>query len=619
MFVAPTLSADDIQPTWPAPDSWAGYCSTETEFVARDLLSAAQYPMQILKVEFVKTLSRCRDCPEEQFDYLAGIPQFVNVEGDSALHRINETLQNRTLLTSDFISSILEEAERFSSSVVDSDVRDSADGTSSYSGEEDSGILDYLDSYQIEAEVLSLCYGLISIAVKYTNYSVERYFNEENELRHAHNERWIDGEILTFDISTGKLLEWEDLLKPGSVTVLRNLSDSLRAFHRISVSGTPGGAFVGPVHFAVTPASLLICRAVDEQYPVGEAREGYFAQYNVYSHVLPLSQVVQHLNPKRFPALHQVHFDTTHTISKPETGLPPLPFAFALYKLNLSAGSDQIPLPNDLKNVFESYAQQHKIKSMQIVTSDTLDSISLQFDRRGRLEQLAVGSWGERRWRASSQTRFLHYHYARNGRESCSLSTRIALTKDNHDSPATTFGEVYALALEPFADRSSDRFGTSTLINGTLWRESFSWSEPFAAVNTTAFMRREVGTLGRALRDSVFNGAGVLQYTLVYPDDPVGRTNTVLRLPAMQGVDTVRHASFDEYGRLEALTQRKWRNNAWSGHDWRFNFDDQDKLTSAVLRYYLHKTDSRIVSFEYDRNNRLIRINGRLALVYEYW
>lgn len=372
--------------------------------------------------------------------------------------------------------------------------------------------------------------------------------------------------FLTYDLNTGRKLNWNDLILSNAQPIVNRLiRQQLRGYSNIWSQYEDWPQAIPVRHFFLTQDLLVLIIATDKpaldcDLPV---EFPYFDMYHRevnHAVILPLDRIREYLNINDFPALTDIrpHKKETRVQSETDAKIQQskvLPFPLSLWsKWTESCDKPQLVSEADRQQWEDSFADTI-LRAVQFTTADRNSTFRASFTHSGRLDSL-YSLW----------------------------------TSDS------SRGQLHRRSLIVFNNAGSNMFAGNTV---THLRE-------------TAYVSRDRGAEWDIMDDYILGLRVKLtdsEVNVFWRKDSTTRHAQLIRGEGPSSIESLEvfNANQDLFSDLETPSALPMPN---------MRFDSNGRLIEAV---YTCDGEAQLTTFQYDDNGLLQSINNEIQVLYEYW
>ena len=594
------------------PGEYDKFLTVEDTVMLTDPVSGQRYAIEC------RTLARANELELYSIEHAGRFPQ-VNLDSAGILvprRRLNNELQRIFLQGSGFLDDFGGYLETEAAAMENADRNETAGDNQAdiniRNTEEDEPVYHVNETGFLEYQFINMAHNVLTVSEEYS-YFHSVYSETAPGSRGARNTLRIHA----LDLVGGTKLRWTDLFKPGHSAAVRQWLLDYPPVSQIKQRGSVLLDSTDVPNFSVGPTALHLMLRIcyDGDCPDEFNPNAPLDEYHYENVIVPLVLLREHLNTAIFSPNYTQAGEQIDSKFPPQTSAV-LPFPLSLLMLDATSWVSQFSEVKYLLAQLQDYLAEPGIKSVRVQTPEGIDTLSVDFDRNGRISRLSVRMIAQhyrprRYWR-----RDLNIVY----RDSGDTEFTLVNAEGKDDWPqegGVPIGWARQYTTLPLfvANVNLSNQVVIRLDNGTILHTIYG--NPTTRYSNQ-LIRRKLDETGLVMTDSVFNTFGIELDRVVdyHRRDPAlmlavehtegRRPDTLMRVEILGSEDI---GSMNGYFAGRQSERRS------------YFFDYRDDGVITVVRSGPQAKDDNppLVSFEYDYIGRLLSINKRLRVVYDYW
>ncbi len=604
-------AAVTAQTSFQIPPEYDKYRAIEDTTMLSDIVTGRRFLLTD------HSLSRSSQLELYSIEHLGWFPQ---LQIDSAgtfvpLRRLNNTLQQIFLAENGYLDDfgiyLKIEAEAMEAEKHSKNTQDEEADVDVSEGEVLGPVYYVTETAHLESSVLNMAHNILTLSEDYA------YFHSvHSETAPGSSGSRYSHRVHALDINSGNKLGWTDLFKPDHMEAVRNWMLEYPPFNHIKQRGLHLLDSTDFPFFSVGPVALdlfvRVCRSGD--CPEAPDTDAPFEEYDEVHVTVPLVLLQEHLNDTLFASAFIQADRGCKGEFRPQLNTA-LPFPFSLLMLDANHWVWQLSDAPQLRAQLEEWLSEPGLRSVRLLAPDGSDTMRINFDRQGHIERLSVWSEVHNHHPFRFQRRDLAVEH--NPGEYTDFTIYSAEAKEARpQSDGVPVGWARAYASQPVFV-SNVRLNSQVIVGRRDGTMLSSHGADHREGNMRTTIKHNTDADHTMEIDSVFAVDGTLRHTIRTTAQSTVLTHVVQHKKDMPD-DTLSTAVWNDAGELTNINAY-FAGRGHERHNYAFEYRD-DGLITAV-RPWWPESDRKFppqATFEYNSAGRLISINKRLKVVYEY-
>ncbi len=600
------------QESFQIPPEYIKYRAIDDTTMLSDIVTGRRYLLEN------HSLSRSSELELYSIEHVGWFPQ---LQVDSAgiyvsLQRLNNTLQRVFLAESGYLGDfgiyleIEAEVMETESPDVNSQGRE-ADVDAS--DDEEMGPTYYVtETGYLESSVLNIAHNILSLSEGHSYF--HSVYSETAPGSRGSRDSYRTHAL---DVNRGKKPGWADLFKPGHLEDVRSWMLDYPPFSHIKQRGFHLLDSTDFPYFSVGPVALhlfvRVCRLGD--CPEGIGTETSLDEYEDVEVTVPLALLRENLNPALFD-MNYIRTNDRFGGSFPPRSDEALPFPFSMLMLDANHWMWRFSDVEPLLAQLEDCLRYPGLRSVRVVAPDGSDTIRVNFDRQGRISRLSVWNKARNYHPSRFQRRDLTVEHSPDGYTDFTIHSAES-TDGWPQNDGVPIGWARAYHARPVFV-ANVRLNSQVVVGRPDGSVLSSQSADQREGNIRTTIKHVADEDGGFMIDSVFSVAGTLRHTIRTSADSGLATHIVQHAEGMPD-DTLSTVLWNETGEITHI-KAHFIGRGQDPRSYAFKYRDDGLLTA--VRPWRPQTDREFpppATFEYDDAGRLLSIDKRLKIVYEFW